>query len=272
MKVNIFITTYNAVDDLNNCLKSLFESDINKVEYSVNIINNNTNFKLINNYNVKIYNNQCRPDFSTGHLSRTWNQCIINGFKSITNPDCDVLITMQDDQILKNNWFSLLLPHIEKNSFIEIGGGDIMCIYKPSSIYNVGLWDERFCGIGYQEGDYFLRQLIYNKENISINDYCHGRIYNPIYAISNRKREIDNEYLRVPSRNSVRSTAHHKSAAYHDLCNKFFLLKWGIESIDWNIEHIKNNVTPKIDSYIMYPYFEYQLNLPELRLQRYFVI
>jgi len=264
MKIKIFITTYNNIDDVNNCVKSLLDSDVTKENYEINVLNNHTNF-ICHYPLVKVYNNQTRPDFSTGHLSRTWNQCIINGFKDISSPDCDILVTLQDDVILKPNWFSLILPHIQKYSFMEVGGGDIMCVYTPKAIYNVGLWDERFCNIGYQEADYFLRQLVYNPDIVSINDYCHSRVHNPIYA-SSRAREIDNEFLRVPAKNSTRVANSNLSLAYHGHSENMFRSKWSVPPENWNVESILNNIkTPNVNSYVLYPYFEYKLNTNRLR-------
>jgi hypothetical protein len=53
-------------------------------------------------------------------------------------------------------------------------------MYKNSSgvatsnaVKQVGLFDERFCNIGLQEADYFLRCLLYNKDRSSLNDIEH---------------------------------------------------------------------------------------------------
>lgn len=259
MKIKVFITTYDNPGDLNNLIGSLLNSDIGAQDrYEIHVINNHSNFRC-DYENIKIYHNQTRPDFSTGHLARTWNQAIINGFKNIKRPDCDLLITFQDDVTVKKNWFSLLRPHIEKNSFMEVAGGDIMCIYKPDAIYNVGLWDERFCNIGYHEHDYFLRQLLYNKANISINDFCHNRVYNPIYQ-STMAREIDNEYVTVPARNTQRQDNHCKSLAFHLHSEHMLTIKWNNAPFERGLA-----CKPRIPSYFYYPYFEYNLNLSYLQ-------
>lgn len=264
--ISIFITTYDNSVDLNNCIRSIQDSDIKSYVYNITVINNNSKFSC-EFTDISVLHNQTRPDFSTGHLSRTWNQCIINGFGDLRNPKCDILITLQDDVILKPNWLSLILPYMEKYSFIELGGGDIMCIYSPQSVRDVGLWDERFCNIGYHEGDYFLRQRLYNPNPVSINDYCHNRIHNPIYS-SDKRREIDNEFLSVPIKNSKRIYNSDQSVRHHFHSLAFFKTKWG----NFDPENWRNNTHPTllIDSYILYPYFEYNMNIPLLKSkQRY---
>jgi len=85
MKIKQFIATYNNEFQINKCLDSIFNS-LNKYELSILeifIINNHSNLNIHKEYlgKVKILNNELRPDFSTGHLSRTWNQSIIKLYK-----------------------------------------------------------------------------------------------------------------------------------------------------------------------------------------------
>jgi hypothetical protein len=92
MKIKQYIVTYNNSLQINNCLDSIF-SKLSEEELSVleiYIINNHSNLEINKEYlnNITILNNDLRPDFSTGHLSRNWNQAIINGFKSLKNPFC----------------------------------------------------------------------------------------------------------------------------------------------------------------------------------------
>lgn len=269
MKIKIFLTTYNSPDILHNSLKSIIESNINLNDVEITVINNHSNFKC-NFSNVKILHNQVRLDRSTGHLARSWNQCIINGFKDIKNPDCDFLITMQDDFILKNNWFNVLYPHMTKYSFIEVGGGDIMCIYSQQAIADVGLWDERFCNIGYQEADYFLRQFLFNRSKISINDYAHNRVYNPIYNSPLRLREIDNDIIKVLPRDASRHNSHNNSCTFHRHSQTVFAKKWGNSgAINWD-EHQLKNIKIIGESYVYYPYFEYGLNTQKLNADQNF--
>ena len=174
MKVKIYIVTYNNNKILNDwALTTLFNSDFKTSEHTseVFIINNHSNISINDPYKdkVTILENSLRPDFSTGHLARNWNQALINGFKNLDKPDCDIVVCCQNDTKFKKNWFENLLKLHETYTFITQGQGDAFHSYKPAAVKNIGLWDERFCNICYQEHDYFLRALIYNKEHSSIN-------------------------------------------------------------------------------------------------------
>lgn len=178
IKIKHFIVTYNNEKRLNLSLDSLFDSCNNLDNLDIFIINNHSNINIYDKfkYKVKVLNNQTRPDFSTGHLSRNWNQAIINGFKDINNPDCDILITSQDDTIFEKNYLEKSIELSKSFDFISYGTGDQFLIYNIRGIENIGLWDERFCNIGYQEADYFLRAIRYHR-HVSINDEHHHRLF-----------------------------------------------------------------------------------------------
>jgi hypothetical protein len=246
-KIKLFIVTYNAKDDLDKTIRTCIDGQIDKVSLHINLINNHTNFHLAEDLlkYVTVFHNTLRPDFSTGHLSRNWNQAIINGFKNLNNPDCDILITCQDDAIWKKNWVEELLKIHEKYTFYTCNNGDMLCSYRVDAIKKIGLWDERFCNIQFQEADYFLRANIYNSENSSINDEHHGRTLNKTFCIADRP-------------NSGQFTPRGKeSNEYHGLSKKLFLQKWG-EKIRWN-EKITDIQHSKIPSFFLYPYFEKQI-------------
>jgi len=185
MKIKQFIATYNNEFQINKCLDSIFNS-LNKYELSILeifIINNHSNLNIHKEYlgKVKILNNELRPDFSTGHLSRTWNQSIINGFKDLKNPDCDILITNHDDTKFVDNYIEKLINYHKTYDFITFGRGDNFISYTVNAVKKIGLWDERFCNIGHHEQDYFLRANKFLKDK-SIND-SDFMIVNPIDSL-----------------------------------------------------------------------------------------
>jgi hypothetical protein len=234
MKIKLYIVTYNNSFVLNKTLNSLFKTK----EYSnieVIIINNHTNFKC--NYNVNVKHNIVRPDFSTGHLARDWNCAIIDGFKNLQNPDCDIVITSQDDMVFSENWVNKLLKYHETYNFITSSWGDGFCSYLPESIINVGLWDERFNTIEYQEADYFNRQKLFNKDKCSINDFHHNRILNPLF-----KNDDDSFVKRASDELPTRKPSKHN----------FNLLK---SKYDEPLE-FRDNLSYKNKQTILYPYFE----------------
>lgn len=261
MRIKLFIVTYNNNDILKGSLNSLFEN-VGDTELEIFIINNHSNLD-IEGYEDKItvLNNQCRPDFSIGHLSRNWNQAIINGFQDLDNPDCDILILAQNDVIYKKNFLTNLIEYHKKYSFIQFGRGDELCSYLPIAVKNVGLWDERFCNICHQEADYFLRQLIYNTNGCSINDFEHARIFNLI------ENTIIDTSIPCGAHRQENSTV--KSAKYWRLPDAVFKSKWNEISVSWNndVRRILETVkTPNIQTFYLYPYFELKIDYSKQNL------
>lgn len=286
MKIKIYIVTYRASKDLNNNIKSLLNSDLVNHDYEINVINNHSEFTLSKEFEgkVNVLHNVLRPDFSTGHLARNWNQAIINGFKDLNNPDCDILVTSQDDVIFKSDWTKKLIEYHKKYNFIVMGTGDAFLSYLPEAVKKIGLWDERFFGITHQDADYFLRAIIYNKKKSSINDFQHKRVINPIgdhhvnenievffkktskSEINSKEDRVSSPLITVPYSDDCRISEHKRSLTIGRYTTNIFYNKWGIyaKSRDWEGYIDK---PPKIisKSYVQYPYFE--KNIETLRKQ-----
>lgn len=248
MKIKLFIVTYRNSQHLCENLLSLVDStDINRLE--VYVINNHSDFCIGEQFNtVKIIHNAVRPDFSTGHLARNWNQAIINGFKSILNPDCDILITAQDDTIWQPGFLDVLIDYHRTHSFMTFGDGDNVCSYTIDAIKRIGIWDERFCNIGYQELDYFIRAIKFDPDNVSINDWGHpGRVH----------RTLDNKVMLRPDRNAEKLTDHHASMAFHELSRQMFFMKWDFDpNVCDPFDTFQRGIPGKGLAYMYYPYFE----------------
>ena len=84
-------------------LKSLFESDVVLEDVEIYIINNHSEINIQDDYlsKVKVITNYLRPTESTAFIARDWNSAIIHGFVNLNNPQCDAVITIQNDTILK---------------------------------------------------------------------------------------------------------------------------------------------------------------------------
>lgn len=268
MKIKHYIVTYNSNEILNNSLESLLPvlKKYTKKNYQLFVINNHSNFKIDSKFKkyLTVLHNVLRPDFSTGHLARNWNQCIINGFKDLDNPDCDILITSQNDCEFDGDFIPNLIEWHEKYSFIQFGAGDNYISYTPESIKKVGLWDERFCNIGYQEADYFLRQLLYNTDACSINDYRHDRVHNG---------RINNIIRHTESGHDRGDEFHLESKKYHSISETVYNMKWGDSAYNhavngWSYEKLKN-LSPLVSTFMYYPYFEKKVNLETLKIQNY---
>lgn len=250
MKIKVYVITYKNDVELNETLLSLQQSDIGNFDYEITIVNNyHTEQVMVDpafTLPHKIINNQTRPIFSTGHLARNWNECLMDAFVDVYVPETDIAVLCQNDIDFLADTFSNLEKFHRQYSFITNGAGDALHSYTIDGVRAVGLWDERFCNIGYQEADYFLRQKLFNP-NCSINDSTHQRRHN----------NIDVELLGTSRRTGFcRNDEHHrKSLAHHAHSSNFFIKKWGIapESC-WNTT--QNILMPQ---FIHYPYFESDL-------------
>lgn len=265
MKIKHFIVTYNNKDRINTSLDSLFSSgDMYNTE--IYIISNHTILDIDSKFidKVTILKNETRPNFSTGHLSRNWNQAIINGFQNLNYPDCDILITSQDDTIFRKNYIEKSISFTQNYDFLTFGAGDQYSIYTPLSIKRIGLWDERLCNIGHQEADFFLRAIKYYPLKVSINDYVHGRLHNI---------QRDSPIYRTPTGAELFDPNHLNSIIYHPHSEYIFYTKWNVRPHKWDEQYIKNldYIEPQIPSFIMYPYFEKDIEIETLRQQKFII-
>ena len=277
MKIKVYIVTYDNDFELNKTLRTFEDSGIKKHDYQITVVNNFTTEKPLihTNLEIKVLDNNTRPTFSTGHLSRNWNECLIDGFKDLDDPDADIVILSQNDVEYNKDIIDTLIEYHQKYSFISGGCGDAFHSYTPDSIKSVGLWDERFCNIGWQDCDYFLRQMIYNKESSSINDPLHGRFHN----------NIDYQFVKIEKHSGfVRNDIHHMtSLKFHETSMNVFIKKWGrgVPGIAWSASmnqyegletyasalEITPDIVLKSPQWIMYPFFE--TKIPNLKNKNY---
>ena len=212
-------------------------------------------------HQITVLKNNLRSSRSTGHLSRNWNQCIILGFEDLNKPQCDAVIAVQNDTKFVQNWYENVCILLEKYNYITLGGGDQLQVFTPISVKNIGLFDERFCNIGYQEADYFIRAKLYYGNNVSINDSLHKRTHNIIDA---KYSLIENTL----SGNARRDSHHTTSKEFHSLTHRLFTQKWGILPQCWDVDVCKS-LKVLIPNYIIYPFFEKNINKECLKIQNY---
>jgi hypothetical protein len=269
MKIRLFIVTYKRREKLAETLSSLL-AGIGSNQVDLFIINNHDDFHLDPAHAPfvrRVFHNQTRAPFSTGHLARNWNEAIILGFESLKSPACDLLITSQDDVEFRPGWLDRILTWSDKLSFMQFGAGDELCVYRPQAVTRTGLWDERYCHIGFQEADYFLRCVMHNPESSSINDFHHGRVYNPL---ENMKDEglVVRLYPEAVKHSMAQADPVHAATYAYDLWSgNVFRQKYGRQwrklAGQWPA-HIQS-IAPKrfrIPTYAYYPYFEKDIRSP----------
>ncbi len=248
--VNLYIVTFRNHNGLHECLESLSNTYIPpKVTLNINVINNHSDFQMDGKFNnVNVMHNTLRPDFSTGHLSRSWNQAIMHGFKSLSNPRAQIVVACQVDSIFGKDWLIKLLDQHQKYSFISAGHGDAFLSFTVDGVKTIGLFDERFCNIVHQEGDYFTRALIFNKDKSSINDFHHGRVLNPFLS------PVDNSF--IYKKNHDVHVTWTSTVECHEHITKFYLSKYSRNPTIWDV----NNPPALLKRLVMfYPYFEFDV-------------
>jgi len=284
-KIKAYIVTYKRNDVLNELLESIFNSNLENCNLEVNIINNHSDFFINDNFRdkVKVHHNQCRVDWSNGNLAADFNFALIDGFRNLNTPDCDYVITLQNDALLHPDWAQCMLEQFNTYDFIVGYLGDNIVGYTPELIKSVGLWDENFSGVQNKEADYYFRCLLHHdKEKIQINDILHRRLinYNPNLTLdlvedrgfiinqNNTSRfpdDIEHKEIRV-NMNTYNSSGLH-----------YFFYKWGNTKpdlplkkgswsqpgwlINWPEDMKENNPTHPLNTqYIKYPFFEKDIN------------
>lgn len=249
--INLYIVTYRNHTGLHECLESLNNTDIPpNITLNINVINNHSDFSIDGKFkNVNVMHNTLRPDFSTGHLSRSWNQAIMHGFKNLLNPIAQIVVACQVDTIFSRDWLVRLIDLHQKYSFISAGWGDAFLSFTVEGVKNIGLFDERFCNIVHQECDYFIRALILNKNKSSINDFHHGRVLNPFL------NSVDDHSF-ISRKNSNTSVTWNSTVECHEHITKFLLSKYSGDPRTWNVDN-----PPRLIKKLMmfYPYFEFNV-------------
>lgn len=285
-KAKIYIVTYKRTDILNDTLDRLFESDFPVDDTTeVNIINNHTQFDLAERHKscVSVLHNVVRPDWSNGNLAENWNQALINGFKSLSNPDCQYIITLQNDTSLHPQWWSNLMTMHKKFNFIVGQYGDNIVSYTPEAVKRIGMWDENFTGVQYKEADYWIRALAWNREGSMINDTLHGLELNnrgalPLDVTDGRNFQEEsgfrgsNTLKRKADDSEHRAIWSTRGGVYKDLSWKYFVYKWAGTwkknpeksgwVKNWSKEFIQSPPDPsrsQVTQFMRYIYFEKDL-------------
>lgn len=280
MKSKIYILTYQREKVLFDTIRKVLNStDIGNTE--INVINNYGKLNLPEEFSkVNIINNETRPDWSNGNMAENWNQAIIHGFKDLNNPDCDNVITLQNDAAIHKDWYKTITELHKKYEFIVGQFGDNVVSYTPNHIKKVGIWDERFCGLPHKESDYWLRSIIHNKELSTINDKQAKRTYNltkEAEKLDVNTKNRDRDWRRIKTQSQGRRTHNNKKTTGNYYISayiiKYYKWKWNLDVdptkfmiSNWDSETFKN-LNPKKEI-IKYPYFEKDINqeLYEIKL------
>ena len=251
MKIQFYIVTYKNHLGLKECLESLAKTAIPEgIFLMINIINNHSDFILPDEFaNVRVLHNTLRPNWSSGHLARSWNQALLHGFGNLKHPANNIVAMCQVDTIFDGSWLERLVELHKTYNFVTAGHGDAFMSFAAEGVRKIGLFDERFCNIVHQETDYFTRALIFNRDCSSINDFHHGKILNPFLAENN-----DNSFVyRKNSNTTVTWTA---TTECHEYITKFLMSKYSRNPMLWDTNNAPHLIKKLI---LLYPYFEFDV-------------
>ncbi|MCJ2087485.1 hypothetical protein MKK88_16065 [Methylobacterium sp. E-005] len=170
--------TYNQPKQLERLYASLRNSWGELNSNNLVIINNHSNFKTPGP--SRVFHNALRPDGSIGYLSRSWNQCLIHGFGNSIAPRSDWVCLVQSDVVFQPGWRERFERAIAETGsrFVACGPGDQATFIHIEAFREIGWWDERFCGIGYQEFDYFVRAYIHLRDRASLQGHGPSMVHN----------------------------------------------------------------------------------------------
>lgn len=281
VSIKLFIVSYKGHKRLPITLESLRKTDFPRgVFLTVHIITNHSDpglpFDLMRDiesdgwFTIEVLPNVLRPDFSNGHLSRSWNQALINGFQDLDNPNADIVVCSQDDSVFNRDWLYRLYNNFYQSDleFIQGGHGDQFHAYKSEHVRKVGLWDERFCGLSRQAADYFFRSVCYNPDKVSIQDTLHSRVWQPIES----DLESSRSYFVDPDVRSIDQVWENDKDNDNKITLDLLKHKYGIDPYPWSeikldrwIMAASHNGIFENKNFITYPYFEKKLDPNLLR-------
>jgi hypothetical protein len=230
------------------------------------VINNHSEFSMPEDLarHVTVLDNALRADWSTGHLARNWNQALILGFGNLIQPHADIVVTSQNDSTFSEGYLDRLIAAHRDYDIITAGDGDNCVSYTAAGVRRVGLWDERFCSIFHQEGDFFTRAAKFLGARASINDHPHGRVRNPIDIGLCEK--IGQTELHAAIRNTSSPTVHLTAAVFREKWDGISDWPWQSPESTWGTPETATIKTP---GFMLYPYFEYAVEtLGEQRFVR----
>jgi hypothetical protein len=253
----VFVVTFRAHAAATKVVEELLRSDLTDFTFEISVINNwgTFAFPLDNPLfaahagNLTVINNYGRPEWSWGHLSRDWNVAALYGFKNLADPNSEVVVGVQGDASIAPQWAHAIYDEHTKNGmiFISAGRGDAFHSWTAEGVRKLGLWDEHYCDIGFQEEDMFLRAVILEPTRVRISDFAHRRTHNP-FPVNPVAGDGDHDREGHP-------VEHWHSELYH--ATKW--PEWNAKMSGWWANTTDLSLRPRISTYYSYPYFEWRL-------------
>jgi hypothetical protein len=162
MKIAYVIVTYKQPEDLAQLYASITATDSSATDADIYIINNHTSFTAPAGA-VHVLHNQGRPNESLGNLAQSWNFGLAHALGNSVNPKYEWVALCQCDVRFVGGWKAEFARHVNERNLLlaAVAPGDQVTFIHVDAFRRVGWWDERFCGIGYHEFDFFVRAYLW---------------------------------------------------------------------------------------------------------------
>lgn len=250
-RVRIFIVTYNDTASLTRNIAALQECLEDPDIYVIN--NHKDPVDRFVPEGVTVYNNVLRHPNSTGHLARSWNQALLFGFGRANAPECDWVIGLQDDLVVRKSLWRLFEAERTTFDFMMIGPGDQFWAINIEGLKKIGFWDECLTSIVFQEADYYHRAHLALGERACLEDHGHQ----PPGATLIRTTDLGLRRLLhgvVSDDNAARLLRKPAGDTYPRQWN-YFTKKWGADLDCHNFLISKNRTEPAPETFCFYPWF-----------------
>ena len=271
VEFRVFVVSYQSDEALFKSLDALLASDLKTFSNRIYVLNNFGFLRLTLptrfQDTVIVLDNSRRPDFSTGHLARDWNQCLIHGFQSLAKPRSKMVVCMQADNEVAPDFASTLQVLHKTYSMVNAGMGDAFTSYTAKAIEMIGVWDENFSNIGWQDYDFYLRSVLHAGSYVCFMQKTVEPYLEKALSCSTAKPVL----RKMRSGSSESKKSHKASHKFHTVSERVFREKWSLPNVkaatgNWGIntaEQVKSlinlNLKPRIPWFVTYPYFENEI-------------
>jgi hypothetical protein len=147
--------------------------------------------------------NALRHKHSRGHLAREYNAALLRGFGELGRGLTDVVVLLQGDAKVKETWArELYEEHMGAGTlFLTQAKGDAIQSLTEEGVRTIGIWDEHYTDVGFQEADYFSARAG-SPDRVRVADDHHHRNHRP-WARTSLLHEGPGTGPREPQRQGV---------------------------------------------------------------------
>lgn len=250
-RVRIFIVTYNDVSSLTSNIAALLDSLEDPEIYVIN--NHKDPVDPFVPAGVTVYNNVLRHPNSTGHLARSWNQALLFGFGRAREPECDWVIGLQDDLVVRKSVWRLFETERDNFDFMMIGPGDQFWAINMAGLNKIGFWDECLTSIIFQEADYYHRAYLALGDRAYLEDHCHQPYGDSLIRTTSLglRRLLHGAVSPDNAARLLRSP----SGKNYPRQWEYFFKKWGVDMDCHNFRVSKERTEPAPETFCFYPWF-----------------